>query len=254
MLKILPAVAKKTLGLSLIFNSIVVIISILNILFTYYRSGFSWKPYSPYLLDSSLYWLAAATALLNIAPAKLIGKVKMKRLVFHHYVYGFIAILTATFLIAVFAPTYILIVLMPSSFQTRGFPIIPIYFSLCFVYGGLTLIIDDIYDVSFRLANLFDGIRVKISKRSGLLQKAHLLASSVSVYLSFCSLFWYVKNFFWLKYVPVQNLAHIIFMSNLFISSLWGLKIIKGKIWLSMLARPKPILKLGVKIRDQVRC
>ncbi|MEM2111715.1 MAG: hypothetical protein QXX08_07545 [Candidatus Bathyarchaeia archaeon] len=236
MSKILAAIARKTLGLTLIFNSLVSLASVSNILISFYFNGCTWKPFSPYLIDGSLFWFTILTAFLNIAPAKLIGKVDMKRVLFHHYVYGFMSIFTSLLLVALFAPAYIFILLTPyQGFQTTGFQLIPIYAGLFFMYGGLTLVVDDIYDMPIKMGRIFDKLKMKMFKLSDFVQSLHFCSSFASIYVTISAAIWYFENRFWLKNWPLWNIAHIVFISNLFVTSVWGLKIVRGKLWFNTL-------------------
>jgi len=232
MSKIVAAIGRKLLGLALIFNSVVSLTSAANILASFYINRLSWKPYSPYLIDGSLFWFVVLAAVLNIVPAKLVGKADIKRVVFHHYVYGFLSIFTSLILVALFAPAYIFILLVPSSgFQVSGFQNIATYAGLFFVYGGLTLVIDDIYDISLRPGRIFDRVRRRIKGLGRTLQAIHLGSSLISMYISMCAILWYLENKVWLKNWPLWDLANILFTANLLVTGIWGLKVAKEKLW-----------------------
>jgi len=233
MSEILAAIGRKVLSLTLIFNSIISLISAANMLASFYMNGCGWRPFSPYLIEGSLFWFVILTSLMNIVPAKIVGKVNIKRILFHHYVYGFLVSSISLLSMVLFAPAYLLVLLTPSlGFQTSGLQTIPLYASFFFVYGGLTLVIDDINDVSLRVRRSLDKLKMRICKSGKMLQTMHLCSSLVSIYIVICSLLWYFENIFWIKNSPLLNIAHIIFMLNLLVTSLWGLKAVKEKLWL----------------------
>jgi hypothetical protein len=226
------AIGRKVLSLALIFNSVVSLLSATNMLTSFYVNRYAWRPYSPYLIDGSLLWFIILTAVLNIFPAKLIGRVNIRRIIFHHYVYGFLVSSISVLLIALFAPACILLLLTPSlGFQTSGFQTIPVYAGLFFVYGGLTLIIDDICDISLRMGRHMDKLKMRIQKSGKTLQTIHLCSSLTSIYITICTVLWYFENSFWMKSWPLWDASHVVFISNLFVTSIWGLKAAKEKSW-----------------------
>jgi len=232
MSKIVAAIGRKLLGLALIFNSIVSLTSAANILASFYINRFSWQPFSPYLIDGSLFWFVILAAVLNIVPAKLVGKADIKRVLFHHYVYGFLSIFTTLALVALLAPACIFILLVPSSgFQVHGFQNIATYAGLFFVYGGLTLVIDDMYDISLRSGRIFDKMGRRIRGLGRTFQAIHLGSSIISIYVAMCTVLWCLENNVSLKNWPLWELSNILFTANLFVTGIWGLKVAKEKLW-----------------------
>ena len=236
MSRIIAKLGRKTLSLALIFNSIISLASVVNILAAFYLSTNGWRPYSPYLIDGSLFLLVIVTAVLNIVPAKLVGKVDLGRILFHHYVYGFLASSISITLMAVFAPAYILVCLMPSlGFQTTGLQMIMIYSGLFFVYGGLTLMIDDIHDVSLRLGKVLDRLKLWAYKSSKTLQKVHFISSLATVYTAISVCAWFVGNIIFKETWSLWDGFNVVLAISLLITGLWGLKVVKAKYWFTKL-------------------
>jgi MFS family permease len=236
MSKIITRLGRKTLSLALIFNSMISLASIVNILVGSYINAYSWQLYSVYLVNGSLFLFAIATAVLNIVPAKFIGKVHLKRILFHHYVYGFLASSISLMLMAIFAPAYVLVFLMPSlGFQTTGMQMITIYSCLFFVYGGLTLMIDDIQDVSMRLDKTLDRLKIWAIKSSKTLQKVHFISSLATVYIAtyICALC--LENVATIETGSPWFVSNMILAASLFITGFWGLKAVKAKYWFTKL-------------------
>jgi hypothetical protein len=233
---IMAKLGRKTLSLGLIFNSVVSLAPVANILVAFYLSTGEWRPYSPYLIDGSLFWLVIVTAVLNIVPAKLVGRVDFRRVLFHHYVYGFLASSISLMLMAVFAPAYIFVFLMPSlGFQTTGLQMVMVYSGLFFVYGGLTLMIDDIHDVSLRLGRALDRLKIWAYKSSKTLQKVHLISSLVTVYTAMSVCAWFLENNILTEAWSLWDVSSMVFAASLLITGFWGLKAIKAKYWFSKL-------------------
>src|SRR3990172_3292717 len=96
-------ILKKIFSLALIFNSLITIAGIAGILYGYYRAYPYWKPFAPYLLDGNLFWFAMAAAAINIFPIASIGRaLHTGRLLFHHYVYGFLVLLSSSVFVVLF--------------------------------------------------------------------------------------------------------------------------------------------------------
>ena len=236
MSRIIAKLGRKTLSLALIFNSIISLASAANILAAFYLNTNGWRPYSPYLIDGSLFLLVIVTAVLNIIPAKLVGKVDLGRILFHHYVYGFLASSISITLMAVFAPAYILVFLMPSlGFQTTGLQMIMIYSGLFFVYGGLTLMIDDIHDVSLRLGKILDRLKLWAYKSGKTLQKVHMVSSLATVYTAMSVCAWLLGNIILKETWSLWDVSNMVLATSLLITGLWGLKAVKAKYWFSKL-------------------
>jgi hypothetical protein len=62
-------ILKKTFSIALIFNSLISIACVAGIIYGYYMAYPYWKPYSPFLLDGNLFWLALAAGIINIFQA-----------------------------------------------------------------------------------------------------------------------------------------------------------------------------------------
>jgi len=236
MSRIIAKLGRKTLSLALIFNSLISLASVANILFVSYFTVSGWRPYSPYLVDGSLLLLAIVTAVLNILPAKLVGKVDLGRIWFHHYVYGFLASSISLTLMAVFAPAYVLVFLMPSlGLQTTGIQMVMIYSGMFFVYGGLTLMIDDIRDVSVRLGGVLDKLKIWAYKSNKTLQKVHLISSLATVYIALSVCAWFMESTLVKETWSIWDISTIIVATSLLFTGLWGLKAVKAKYWFTKL-------------------
>jgi hypothetical protein len=235
MSKILAKLGRKTLSLALIFNSIISLASVADILAAFHFNVDGWWPYQPYLVGVLLFWPVIVTAVLNIVPARFIGKVDIGRILFHHYVYGFLASSISLTLMVIFAPAYIFVLLMPFlGFQTTRLQMIMIYSGLFFVYGGLTLMIDDIHDVSLRLGTALDRLKLRAYKSGKALQKVHFISSLATVYTAvFISVLFLEIGV--LETGSLWDLSNMFPATSLLITGLWGLKAVKAKYWFTKL-------------------
>jgi hypothetical protein len=230
--ELLQTLRRKILCLAIIFNSIISLTSAINTLVSFYAGAQKWHPYSPYLLSCSLFWFVGLLAGLNIFSAKLIGKAHMRRILFHHYVYGFMVSSTVLVLILIFAPASVILLLKPAlGLKTAGLQSLFVYIGLFFAYGGLTLVIDDFNDLPLRIGRAFDKLRLRISSLDWAFQAVQVGSSLVSIYVASCVLLWYLKHTYWMTAAPLRNLSYLIFMLNLVVTCLWGLNASKGKLW-----------------------
>jgi MFS family permease len=236
MSKIIAKLGRKTLSLALIFNSMASLASVVNILVSSYFNAYSWWFFSPYLAYGLLFVFIIATAVLNIVPAKLLGKVHLKRILFHHYVYGFLASLIPITLTAVYTPAYALVFLMPSlGLQTTGLQTIIIYSGLIFVYGGFALMIDDIRDVSMRFGKTLDRLKVWAVKSRETIQKVHFVSSLATIYVATLLCAWCLGNVAMMESGSLWYASNVIVAANLLVTGFWGLRAVEAKYWFSKL-------------------
>ncbi len=224
MVEVSHRICRKLLSLTLIFNSVITIISTASILLSSYIGICDWSSFAPYLLDRSLLLFPFLASAMNLLPAKMLGKVNIKRILFHHYVYGLLVSSMPLFLTMTFAPAYTLILLIPWLGLRMGiFEIFPAYAGSFFVYGGLTLIIDDFHDISASMSRSLNKIRSFLQRFGKILRAAHLFSSLVSMYTMVCGVLWCIGGNGLLRgYFPWES-SQIIFLLNLFITSILGL-------------------------------
>ncbi len=223
--KTLIALGKKVLSLALIFNFVVSLISSLSVLYSQYWGIFREDLYKPYLVDSSLFWFIVLTSILNIIPARMLGKVNIRRILFHHYVYGFLSILI-----------YIVLSILFSLLHTSNFIAFQYQdsqpFMVLLLYWGITLIIDDMPDVSPKILHILNRIKKEVHKINGLIMKIHLISSFVSIYVAICTFLWYFENNFLIGNYSLLDFTYTLFVINLFITAIYGLKIAGKRTWL----------------------
>lgn len=228
MSRILKALGKKILGLSIIFNSLTCLLSAANVLVGYYAARSLWHPYSPYLLDGSLFWAVILTSILNIIPAKMVGDAKIRRIFFHHYVYGFIVIFVSAFLVALFTPGFLpMLVVYPHSAETINSHSLSLYAGLFFIYGGMTLVVDDFYDISNRARKFFDWLKSKTNRGRRTKRTIYLASGLVSFYVTLSVLLWFVEKYSWVSRWPLWSVSHVFFITSLLINSFWALRVAK---------------------------
>jgi len=228
MLKTYANLAKKILSLTLIFNSLVSLISAGNILAGYYASRPWWQPYSPYLMSGLLFWIAILTALLNIVPSKMVGRVHIRRLLFHHYVYGFLIMIGSTLLIVSFIPNSLTTLFTPTfTGESLSLQSLILYMELFFLYGGLTLLLDDLQDISLRVSRILNRFKKRTHKSGKILQFVHLCCSLITIYISLAVFLWSIEKYHWISQYPLWFLSHAILILSLLINGVWGSNVTK---------------------------
>src|SRR5512142_1510948 len=140
--KIVDIYCKKVFSLALIFNSLLTVVFAMGLLASYYTLFPQWTPYPPFIVDGKLFWILIPAALFNIFPCVNIGKVHTGRLWFHHYVYGFLVIIAAVVAAAFILPSGLASLLIIYTTDTG------VNAGRFLILGGVTLILDDLADVS----------------------------------------------------------------------------------------------------------
>ncbi|MBS7606811.1 MAG: hypothetical protein QW502_01935 [Candidatus Bathyarchaeia archaeon] len=220
----LRAILRKAVSLTLIFNSVASLLSSIGVLCGIYVGVSFIFICSPCSLEGLPLFFVAATSILNIAPAKTIGRVNLRRIMFHHYVYGLLSI-AAYFALSI--PHLLLV-------DAFSFSRYQVYASL-FLYWGITLTIDDLADVSPRIARLLNLIGNKVRKAGWLIQKVHLISSLISVFAAIHVLVCSLESRFLLIDNSFLSFLHALLIVNLLITAVYGLKICGEKVWLKSL-------------------
>lgn len=207
------------LGLMLISSSIASLISTLGILWGSCLN-MPIQFHETCFVSKLLFVFVALTSLLNLSPAKTLGRIEIRRVLFHHYVYGFMLILLY------FTSVMLLLVMQLWVWEGQTYIIL-------LLYWGAALIIDDIYDVSPRIAVLLDAFARRARRLGSLILIVHAISSLISVYVAFRVLVWHLENTFLLGINSFLSFACIFLMANLFITAFYGLEIAKSRAWLA---------------------
>ncbi len=218
---------KKFFSLALIFNALLSIVCAIGILTGFYAAH--WRLYKPYLIDGTFFWAIILTAIVNIFPATNLGRVKTGRLWFHHYVYGFVVLISSSILV---------LTLTSISFValfTTNITDLNINVGRFFILGGLTLVLDDLADVS-RVTRFFLRVANKVAYHGRrILHIAQCIMGVVSFYIFLSVTLWLIQN------PGGSTLANGIMGGTVLVTSLTSFGSVYRKIWLNL----KPI-----KLRD----
>jgi hypothetical protein len=222
-------ILKKIYSLALIFNSLISATCVAGIIYAFYITSPTWRPYAPYLLDGSIFWLALAAALINIFPSAAIGRaLHTGRFLFHHYVYGFFVLASTSALVMVFTPIPLQNLFFVDSNN------VGINASRVFVLAGLTLLLDDLPDVNKRLERSLNWIKAKVYTIRRSLHVAQFITGCFAFYCSIAILL----DSFAGSNRAVPNSFVIV---SLFITGVTSFALVKRGAWLKI-TPPQPIV------------
>jgi hypothetical protein len=213
---------KKLFSLTLIFNSLLSIVYAIGVLAVFYANLPSWKPFWPYLVDGNLFWVVIVASIINIFPATIFGRVKTGRIWFHHYVYGFFVSASTATLLILFTSVSLL------TLFTTNITDISVNVGRFFILGGLTLVLDDLPDVSRVTASFTGWLKSKAYQTRKIIHAVQCLMGLVSLYF-FASVSTWIAN-----YPQEATLANLILVGTLLITSLLSFVSVKRKIWLNI--------------------
>ncbi|MCL5876854.1 MAG: hypothetical protein M1540_03475 [Candidatus Bathyarchaeota archaeon] len=170
-------IVKKTFSLTLIFNALVTLGCVAGIIYGFYVSYPNWEPYSPYLLNGNLFWLAIAAALINIFPSAAIGRaLHTGRFLFHHYVYGAFVLAGSSAYVFFFTPIPIQNLFLIDSNS------IPINAVRVCLLAGLALFLDDLPDCNKRVEAGLNWMKTKAFQVRKGLHVMQILTGSLAIY------------------------------------------------------------------------
>jgi hypothetical protein len=219
--KIVDVYGKKFFSLTLIFNSLLTIVYATGLLAFRYAYP-DLKLYTPYIIDGQLFWILIPAALINIFPSVNIGKVETGRLWFHHYVYGFIIAGISATTTALWSPTAIPSLFIANTTNTG------INVGRFFILGGLTLIIDDLPDVSKKLKSGLKFIKSKAQQKGRTIHVIQFL-------MGFATLYFFLAISIYLPQHPDEiTLANAILLGTLLVTVLTSFANAGRKVWLDI--------------------
>jgi hypothetical protein len=215
-------ILKKIFSLALIFNALITLAVVAGILFGFYKSYPYWHPFAPYLLDGNLFWLAMAAAVINIFPSACIGRaLHTGRFLFHHYVYGFLVLLSSSAFVVLFTSVSLVSLFLITSSN------LAVNVGRFFILGGLTLLLDDLPDVSERIESSLNWVKSKACQVRRFLYALQLLTGAASLYLLVSVSITTIQN-------PARAFSNSFLIGTLIVTSITSLACVKRKAWLKI--------------------
>ena len=215
-------ILKKIFSLALIFNALITLAVVSGLLFDVYKSYPYWHPFTPYLLNGNLLWLAIAAAAINIFPSACIGRaLHTGRFLFHHYVYGFLVLLFASLFVVFFTSMPFVCLFLLNSGD------IAVNAGRFFVLGGLTLLLDDLPDVSERIESSLNWVKTKACQAKKVLHVLQLVTGLGTLYLFAAVSIQTIMN-------PERAFYNSFLLGGLLVTTITSLACVKRKAWLKI--------------------
>jgi hypothetical protein len=215
-------ITKKIFSLSLILNSLVTLACVAQIMFNHYRAFPYWQPYSPYLINGSVFFLVIVAALVNIFPSASVGRtLQTRRFLFHHYVYGFFVLLSSAVFVVGFTSVslFSLFLVYTSNIAVNA--------GRFFVLAGFTLFLDDLPDVSKRVESTLNRLKSKAYQGRKVIHLLQLFTGLVSFYVFLAVTIWTTQH--------LELIVEASFMIGTFlITSLTSFVCVKRRAWLKI--------------------
>jgi len=229
-------ILKKTFSIALIFNSLISVATVAGIIYGFYLSFSTpnpWRPYSPFLLDGNLLWLALAAGVINIFPGAALGRaLHTGRFLFHHYVYGFSVVAVTSLLVTFFTPV------SPISMFFVNSDDISVNAGRVFTLAGLALLLDDLPDVSRKIESSLNWVKTKACKiKMGL----HVAQFITGIFAFYGSLSILLSTLFVDSSRALPNSFVIV---SLFITGITSFVLVKRKAWLTITPSEPKLPKL----------
>ncbi len=219
--KIIDVYGRKLFSLALLFNSLLTVVFAIGLLASYYTLFPKWTPFPPYIANGQLFWILIPAALFNLFPCVNIGKVHTGRLWFHHYVYGFmVSSLAAVSAISIPEGIPALFTIYTTSVDVNAIRFL--------ILGGITLVIDDLADVSKRLKSGLGSMKLKAQQNG---KTFHI----IQVIMAFVTLYFFVAISLYLPEHPSEiTLANTILLGSLLITVITAFANVGRKVWLNI--------------------
>jgi hypothetical protein len=215
-------IAKKIFSLSLILNSLITLAAVAQIIFYHFRDFPYWQPFSPYVVNGSVFFLVIVAALLNIFPSASVGRtLHTGRFLFHHYVYGFFVLLFSAVFVMAFTSVSLLTLFLLYNQS------VAVNAGKFLFLAGFTLLLDDLPDVSKKIDSSLKTLKSKAYRGRKVIHLLQLLAGLVSFYVFLAVSLWTIHH-------PELAFPASFTCGTLLITSLTSLVCVKRKEWLKI--------------------
>ncbi len=215
-------IIKKIFSISLILNALITLAAIAQIIFNHYRSFPYWQPYSPFIVNGSVFFLVIVAAVLNIYPSASLGRtLHTGRFLFHHYVYGVFVLIFSAIFVMVFTPVSLIglfLVYNESVTVNAG--------KFLFLVG-FALLLDDLPDVSRKIGSNLNTLKAKVYRGRKIIHTLQFITGLFSFYVFLVVSLWATQN-------PSLLIPAAFTSSTFLITSLSSFVFVKRKAWLKI--------------------
>ncbi len=215
-------ILKKTFSIALVFNALISVACVAGIIYGYYQAYPYWQPYTPFLINGNVFWLALAAGIVNIFPSAAIGRaLHTGRFLFHHYVYGFFVLASSSAFVMAFTP-----IPLPNLFFVDN-STVSVNAGRVFFLAGLALFLDDLPDVSKHVASILNWIKAQACRGRKTLHLLQLVLGGFAMYCSLSILFSTLQY-------SERAIPNSFVIVSLFITSITSFALVKRKAWLNI--------------------
>jgi hypothetical protein len=212
--------AKKVFSLTLMLNSLITLSALIGILYGFYFLWPWWRPYYPDLISGNLFIIAAIAAIINIFPSASIGRaLHTGRFLFHHYVYGFFVLFSSAIYVVAFTSVSLVMLFLVNSSS------IAVNAGRLFLLTGLTLVLDDLPDVSKKVEFSLNKIKSGVYRIRKVFHVLQLAAGAFTFYIFLAIAIFEV-------YHPSTNFENYVTMGTLLVTSITSFACVKRRTWL----------------------
>jgi hypothetical protein len=208
------AYGRKVVSWVLTFVCLLSVLLVIGFLVGFYTA--QWKLYQPFLLNANVLWAAIPAGIMDLFPIANFGHVKVRRLGFHHFVYG----------LAIVAGSSVLTSVTVFNVFSLGIRDVKLNVGRGFILVGLTLIVDDFADISDRTRIALRVMKSKLYQKRRIIHAVQGLLSCITFYVFLCATIWLTQN------PKGINLANLALTSTLLVTSLTGFGSVGKRIWL----------------------
>jgi hypothetical protein len=216
-------ICKKVFSVSLVFNALLTIACLVGVLSGYYYYYHDWEPFAPYLLSGHLLWIGIAAAVINIFPSAALGRsLHTGRFLFHHYMYGFIALALAIAYVIFFVPVplWLLFFVDNTSVQAN--------LGRFFILGGAALVLDDLTDVSGHMERVLNRMKFHVGTQGKLFVGLQLICGLVSLYIFGAVMLATIFTPGWF------TVANVLVSGTIFVTAITSLVFVRRRVWLKI--------------------
>jgi hypothetical protein len=208
------AYVRKLVSLALTFGCLLSILLVVGFLVGFYTA--QWKLFEPFLLNANVLWLTIPVAVMDFFPIASFGHVKVRRLGFHHFVYG----------LAIVVVSFVLTPISVFNVFSLGIRDVKLNVGRTLILVGLTLTVDDFADISDRTRMALRFMKSRLHQKRRGIHAVHGLLSCITFYVFLCTTIWLTQN------PKGINFANLALSTSLLVTSLTGFGSIGKRIWL----------------------
>jgi len=216
-------ICKKVFSVSLVFNALLTIACLVSILSGYYWYYHDWEPFTPFLISGHLLWFTITAAVVNIFPSASLGRsLHTGRFLFHHYIYGFIALAAAIAYVVFFVPVPFWVLFFVDNTTVQ------VNLGRFFILGGAALVIDDLTDVSAHLEKGLNSLKFHVGQQGKFVSVLQLICGAISVYIFGAITLSMVLRPEWF------TVANVLVDCSVFFTAVTSLVFVRRRVWLKI--------------------